>query len=106
MLILRLAIFPFFAAAIVYLVRHFAGGDRRMRIAAGWAILTAAFGGLSIIVESGRPHDAATAAMLVVMLGGSVLLGGALWVVIVVGMQLGDAQGGVMDQRESGRTRT
>jgi hypothetical protein len=94
LLLLRLAILPFFIAAVMYVIRHFKPRDRRMVAAAGWAMGTSLLAALAILGDSGIPANAAAAGLLGFKLFGLLALAGALWVAIYAGQLLGDRQGG------------
>jgi hypothetical protein len=94
MLFLRFAPLPLFVVAVVWFVRHFARSDRRMKVAALWAGLTAICGVISFLLVHKPPQGLAEKIELGVYLIEAPILGCALWVAIGTGILLGDNQGG------------
>ena len=83
-----------FVVAVVWFVRNFVKGDRRMRVAAIWTGLTAMCGVISFLSVHKVAQSLVGFTELGVYLSMVPILGCALWVAIGTGILLGDRQGG------------
>lgn len=101
MIVLQIAAFPMFAAAIVWLVRHFIRDKGKIKLATLWASIPALCAVLSMVLAAGFPRNFGTAATFSVSVFLSLLLACVLWIAIYSGMLLGERQGGYWSKFKS-----